>query len=149
MEAGDVLADDMRVGRPEFCPRAVVGKAGRGDVVRQRVDPDIHHVFRIVGDGDAPVEGGAADREIGEPALHEGDDFVAISFGRDEVRMGFVVRQQLVGVSGEPEEVALLLDPFDGRAARREFFPSGPSVSSLSTKYASSRTEYQPEYFDR
>ena len=134
VEAGDVLADHMRVRRPEFRPRAIVREAGRGDVIGQRVDPDIHHVLRVARNRHAPFQGRAADREIGQAPLHEGDDLVQIFFRRDEVGMGFVMREQLVGIFGEPEEVAFLLDPFDRRAARRELLPSGPSVSSLSSK---------------
>ncbi len=120
VEARDVLADHMRVGGPEFRPRAVVGKAGRGDVIGQRVDPDVHDVLGIAGNRHAPVEGRAADRDVGEPAPDEGDDLVAIFFRRDELGIGFVMREQLVGIGRQPEEIALLLDPLRRRAARRE-----------------------------
>ena len=103
-----------------FAARAVVREAGRGDVVGQRVDPDIHHVFRVARNRHAPFERRAADREIGQTPLHEGDDLIQIFFRRDEVRMRGIVREQLVGVFGEPEEVAFLLDPFDRRAGRRQ-----------------------------
>ena len=120
MEAGDVLADDMRVRGPEFRPRAIIREAGRGDVIGQRVDPDIHHVLRVARNRHAPFQRRAADREVGQTPLHEGDDLVAIFFRRDESGMGGIMREQLVGILREPEKIALLLDPFDRRAARRE-----------------------------
>ena len=71
VEADDVLADDVQVGRPEFLElRAlVVGKADAGDVVGERVDPDIHHVARRVRHRDAPVERRSRDRDVLQPAL--------------------------------------------------------------------------------
>ena len=88
VEAHDVLADDVQVGRPvapEF--RAVgVGKADAGDVVGQRVDPDIHDVLGIAGHPDAPVEGGARDRQVLQPALHEARDLVQPLLRQHEVR---------------------------------------------------------------
>ena len=125
MKAGDVLADHMRVGRPEFRPRAVVGEAGRGDVVGQRVDPDIHHMLRVVRNRNAPAEGGAADREVREPPLHERLDLIEILFRRYESGMGCVVGEESVCVCRQAEEPALLLDPLHRRAGRGEFRPLG------------------------
>ena len=46
MEPDDVLADHVEIGRPEPVEqiRVGVGEAGPGEVVRQRVDPDVHDV---------------------------------------------------------------------------------------------------------
>ena len=42
VQAVDVLADDVDVARPPKCESLrVVGEAGAGDVVRQRVEPDV------------------------------------------------------------------------------------------------------------
>ncbi len=78
VEAHDILADHMQVGRPVALElRAVaVGKSGRGDVVGQRIDPDIHDVLGIAGHADAPVERGARDRQILQAAAHEARHFV-------------------------------------------------------------------------
>ena len=46
MEARDVLADHVRVRGPEFPARSLVREPGRGDVIGERVDPDIHDVPR-------------------------------------------------------------------------------------------------------
>ena len=114
----------MGVGRPEYCPRRRrVGEAGRGDVVGQRVDPDVHHVLRVAGHRHAPGEGGPADREVREAALHEGDDLVQVFLWRDEIGMGRVMGDELVGVGRQAEEPALLLHPVDRRAGRGELGP--------------------------
>src|SRR4051794_37162403 len=82
MEADDVLADDMHVGRP-IAPVlvALVGKADTGDVVGERVDPDIHHVLFVAGHLDAPVERRAGNREIAQAALDEAHHLVLAESG--------------------------------------------------------------------
>ena len=119
VEADDVLADDVRVRRP-VAPVgvALVRIADARNVVGQRVDPDIHHVLRIAGHLDAPVEGGARDREILEAALDEAHHLVAAGVRADKVRLLLVELQELVLIGGELEEVAGLLDPLDRRALR-------------------------------
>jgi hypothetical protein len=49
----------------------------------------------------------------------------AIFLRRDEIGVGLVMGDQLVGVGGELEEIALLLDPADRRAGRGELGPVG------------------------
>ena len=53
------------------------GKARGGDVIRQRIDPDIDDVPRRVRHRDAPVERRARDRQILQAALDEAHDLVA------------------------------------------------------------------------
>ena len=68
------------------------------------------------------------------PRAHEADDLVAARLRADEIRIGLVMREQAVLIGGEAEEIALLLDPLDRRAAwRRASDPSGCLVSSLSS----------------
>ena len=60
VEAHNVFADDVCISGPEalkqFC--FGVGIAKTGDVVGQRVEPNIHDVVCIAGHFDAPVEFG-------------------------------------------------------------------------------------------
>jgi hypothetical protein len=67
VEAQDVLADEVDVGRPPLRESiGIIRIARRGDVVGQRVQPDIHHMRRVARHGHAPAEGGAADRKVAE-----------------------------------------------------------------------------------
>ena len=93
MKADDVLADYVHVGRPVALElrRLLVGKADAGEIVGQRVDPHIHDVLRIAGHRNAPVEGGARDREILQAAAHEALHFVGARVRTDELRMRLVV----------------------------------------------------------
>ncbi len=117
VEAQDVLADHVQIGGPEMPARiGLVRKAGSGDVVRQRIEPDIHHVAVRARHRHAPGEGGAADREILEPRLHETDHLVAPALGRDEVGVRLVEREQPVLPGRETEEPGRLLHPLHRRA---------------------------------
>ena len=66
VEPDDVLADHVQIGRPVALEqiRFGVGKAGPGQVVGQRVDPDVHDVVGVIGYLNAPVERGARDGEV-------------------------------------------------------------------------------------
>ena len=112
VEADDVLADDVDVGGPPLRELlVVVREAGGGDVVRQGVDPHVHHVLVVAGHRHTPVEGGAGDREVLEPGGDEGGDLVAAGVGADELGMVLVQLEQLVLVLREAEEVGLLFRP--------------------------------------
>ena len=117
VEAHDVLADDVQRRRPialELFARGV-GIADAGDVIGERVDPHIHDVLVVARHLDAPVEGGARDRQVLQAAAHEAGDFVQPLLGQHVIRP-FVELEQFVGVSREAEEIALLLHPLDRRA---------------------------------
>ena len=75
-------------------------------------------MVRVVGHRYAPVERGAGDGQIAQTAGDEADDLVAPCRRPDELRMGLVVRQQLVLVVRQPEEVGMLLGPVH-RGSRR------------------------------
>src|SRR5208282_2800789 len=98
-------------------PAVVPGFAGavaeRGDVVAERVPPDVDHLAGIAGDGYAPAAGpgrGARRAEVLEPARDEAEHLVAPPGGLDPepARADQVV--QLAGVPGQPEEPVLLRD---------------------------------------
>ena len=135
VEAHDVLADHVQIGRPVFLEFLAVGigKADGGDVIGQRIDPDIHDVLGIAGHLDAPVEGGARQRQILQAAAHEARDFVHALLRQHEIRHALVEVEQPVGEGGEAEKIALLLDPFDRRALRAEPRPLSSSRVSLSS----------------
>src|SRR6202011_5190117 len=73
VEAHNVLSDHVQVGRPvapEFWALDV-RIANGGDVIGERIDPHVHDVLRVGWHFDAPVEGGARDREVLQAALDE------------------------------------------------------------------------------
>jgi hypothetical protein len=123
VEADDVLADQVQVGRPELRHLGgFVGIAEAGEVVGQRVDPHVHHVVLAAGHLDAPVEAGAADREVAQPALDEAPDLVQAARRAHEVGIVAVEREQRLLVLRQAEEPGFLDRPFDRRALRRELF---------------------------
>ena len=61
-------------------------EAERGEVVRQRIEPHVHHVLRIAGHGNAPGERRAADAQILKPSLDERPHFVQPELRLDEIR---------------------------------------------------------------
>ena len=71
---------------------------------------------------DAPVEGGARDREVLQAAFDKSHDLVEPLLRQDEVGMPSVEVEQLLLVGGELEKIALLLDPFDRRTLRADTF---------------------------
>ena len=79
-------------------------------VVGERVQPDVEDVLLLPREGDAPRDGGAADGEVLQAALHEGPDLVHPALGQDEVGPLGVELQEGLLVLGEAEEVGLLLE---------------------------------------
>ena len=68
MEADDLLANHVHAGPIPLVERALGGlgrtEAESGDVVAQRVQPDVDDVRGIARHGNAPCEGGARNRKI-------------------------------------------------------------------------------------
>ena len=114
VEPQDVLADRVDVGGPH--PREPLGSVGvarGGDVVRERVEPDVADVLRVPGQRDAPVERRPADREVLEAAADRRQDLVPPGLGLDRFGVRLVVLEEALGVGGEAEEVVLLDHPLD------------------------------------
>ena len=117
VKAHDVLADHMKIGGPQALePRLVIGKADGGDVIGERIHPDIHHMLGIARHRHAPVEGGARDRQVLKAGAHEARHLVQPLARQNEIRNLVVEVEQLILVGGEAEEIALLLHPFDRRS---------------------------------
>ena len=76
-------------------------------------------MLRVARHGHAPIETGARNRKIVQPALDEAHHLIAAGFGRDKIGMRVVIGQEPVLPGGELEEVIFLFDPFDVRAGRR------------------------------
>ena len=100
VEAKNILSDNVNVCRPgaSYCIARLPRVARDCEIIGQRIDPDIHDVAIAAGHLDAPVETGAADRQIVEAAGDETDDLVAPGFGTDEIGVGVVeIEQRLHG----------------------------------------------------
>ena len=120
MEAHDLLADQMHIRRPVFAEQFIVvgAVAQGGDVVAQRVQPDIHRVLLVEGHGDAPLDGRAADAQVVQARAQEViEHLVGAGGGLDEVGMLLDVLDQPVLVLAQLEEVAFLPGLFHGTAA--------------------------------
>ena len=109
----------------------VVGEAGAGDVVDERVVPDVDRAGGRVpgpsgscelvpsspdGERDAPGGARAADREVLEALADEAQHLVAPVVGLDEVRVRLVVREQALLVGRQAEEPVALAEPLEGHA---------------------------------
>ena len=74
VKAGDVLADDVQIRRPQLLEIGI-RESGRGEVVRQRVEPDVRRLRFTSGsfprEGNAPREPAAAGRDVLEARLDE------------------------------------------------------------------------------
>src|SRR3546814_8156209 len=106
MEANDVLADDVEIGRLEF-PVTLgirVRIADARQIVRQRIDPDVHDMAWAAGNGDAPVKARARDRQVRQASSDEAHHFIATAVGLDELRVRLIMRQKQVGIGGKAEE---------------------------------------------
>src|SRR5690606_21853305 len=122
-----ILADHMDVGGPETRKIArSIGVANARQIGREGVDPHIHDMPRRIRDWNAPVEAGARDAEILEPALDEAQHLVAAAFRADEIGVVAIEREKPVLVGREAEEPAFLDGPFDRCSLRRELYPPFP-----------------------
>src|SRR5690606_11223153 len=85
VKARDILADDMRIGRPItplFTRSIRIAKSS--NVIGQGVDPDIHDVFLITRHRNAPVECRTRNRQVLQTRLYEAHDVVATSRMHDQ-----------------------------------------------------------------
>mmetsp|Transcript_94445 Transcript_94445/g.243932 ORF Transcript_94445/g.243932 Transcript_94445/m.243932 type:complete len:812 (-) Transcript_94445:263-2698(-) len=91
VEPGDVLPDNVHVGRPEAAERHLgVVAVDAADVIDEGIKPYIHHVFLplhlVFGAGNAPAEVAAADGEVAQlNALEPLQDLSAVLLGLDEL----------------------------------------------------------------
>src|SRR5437588_9155703 len=97
MKAGDVLADEMEVRRPPLPKQFFVAAVtDSGDVVQDRIEPDIDCERFIKRNANAPVLTGAAYIDVLQAALHQAQYFIPPAFRLDKAGMLIVVIEQLV-----------------------------------------------------
>ena len=123
MGTEDVLSDQMVGGGPPCLELRVVRQiTDGGDIVDERVEPDVGDIVRVERQFDAPRKARlrTADAEVAEFfATEETERLLAAVLRHDEIRMLFDVVDQPVLILSHLEEVALLLQLFDGAVAIR------------------------------
>src|SRR5262249_20877085 len=88
MEADDVLADQVDVRRPVAAPKfGIVRIAEAGDVVGQRVEPDIHYMAVASRHWDAPVKARPRNAEVLQSAFDKADNLIPPAVRLDEIRI--------------------------------------------------------------
>ena len=112
----DVLADQVHRRGPQAVEACLVRQvSGRGEIVEQRVEPDIAHVARIKGQGDAPAQ--ALDRprdaQVAQRAAQKAQHLVAADLGLDERGVIVDVLDQPVLVGAHAEEIVALYQLLD------------------------------------
>ena len=112
VEAGDVLADHVQVGRPPGVEQRVVGAvADARDVVDQRVHPDVDHAAGIGRNRYAPRLPGPAHGDVLEAGLEQPQDLVAADLRLERLRVRRVALEQGLAILRQAEEVVLLAYP--------------------------------------
>src|SRR5262249_41264472 len=114
MEPQDVLAYQLQIGRPKFLemrfPAKLPGEAAKSycrNVVRQRLGPDVDRMPGVVRNRDGPFNRDAAYREIVESVANKADHLIAPGFRPDEIRVGFIKREQSLLKGRKFEKIAL------------------------------------------
>src|SRR5262249_1473430 len=78
VEARDVLADEMNVGRPPLLEALLIlPVADRRDVVQQGVEPHVDGELLVERNADAPVLADPSDVDVAQFGLHQRQDLVA------------------------------------------------------------------------
>ena len=96
----------------QYLPKSFpLGVADARDVVDQRVEPDVGDVLLVPGDLDAPGQArlGPRDAEVLQGLLQEGEHFVSVALGPDEVGVVVDVADEPLLVLAHLEEVVALL----------------------------------------
>src|SRR5581483_5293944 len=114
VKADNFFANHLQIGRPVLLKLAGIARsvAERRNVIRERVQPDINHMSRIIGHRDAPLKGAAADRQIAQAAANKRNHLVAARLRANELGPAFVELQQLVLKSRKLEKVVFFANGF-------------------------------------
>ncbi len=113
-------------------PFRVVGIARSGQVVGQRVDPDVHHMPWRAGTGTPQSKLVRGDRQVRQPAFDEAQYLVAPRFRANEVRIGGEeVEQRLLGISKAGRTRSPPTVHSTGVPWGESFVPSSPSIEFL------------------
>ena len=106
----NVLRRDVLAHRPVRIESLAVGPPEDGDVIDERVEPDVRHVALVERQRDTPRQYvfRTADRQVSERTLQEREHLVAIALRSDGFRVVVQVADEPVLVRAHPEEVVVL-----------------------------------------
>src|SRR5215470_17197033 len=98
MEAHYFFADHVYVGWPICCELLLFllirgAKADGRAVVAESIEPYVHNMIGIAGDGHSPFEGAATDGKISQTAAHERHYFIAARLRTNEARILLIMLQ--------------------------------------------------------
>ncbi len=117
MEPDDLLADQVvDRGPPVAAALLVLAVADCGQVVDERVVPDVEDVPLVPGHGYAPLHRRAGDGDVLEASPHERQGLVPLRGRPDGVGAFLVPREESLLEARQLEEVILLLHLHDGSA---------------------------------
>src|ERR1043165_391514 len=87
----------------------LVAESNRRNIIRQRVEPDIHRVIRIIGNGHAPTHRRlqTADGKVLKTTGHEAFHFITPGLRSDEFGTRLIEIEERFVVIGKAEEVNL------------------------------------------
>ena len=114
MRGEDVLADQVQGVRPlRLKARLILQISLRGDVIEQRIEPDVRHVLRIERQRDSPVQ--TRDRarytQVAQRFAQEAQHLIAPVLGLNKARVILDIRNQPILILAHTEEVVVLGDP--------------------------------------
>ncbi len=118
----DILADQLQRGRPPAAEALLVGPvADGGDIVHQRIEPDIRHESVVERQLDPPGQAAfrARDAEVVERIAQEPEGLVAPEVGLDEFRIRVDIVHQPVLVLAHAEKVVCFRDAVHRATAAR------------------------------
>jgi hypothetical protein len=104
MKPRDALADDVQIGGPQALVLRL-GESRRGQIIDQRVEPDVHRLLGIPGEGNPPRQSLAGNGDVLQAVLEQAHDLVATDRGLHAKLVGRDELQQALAVGAEPEEV--------------------------------------------
>src|SRR5215831_10071832 len=117
METGDALSDDVLARgcfRPEARQKRLVGSvAETGDVIAERVEPDVDRLIRIAGHGDTPAASAlraARDAEVLRFAFDPRENLVPARLRNDLDLAARIKLAKLPAVTRQAEEPVFFFD---------------------------------------
>ena len=111
VKAHDLLADEMDIRRPVFLIEAVVLRAVSegGDIVRERIHPDIDDMLRVECDRHAPGKRRAGHAQVFQTGLDKViKHLIAAGGGLQKLRMLLKKLDQLILIFGKAKKIRLL-----------------------------------------